>query len=530
MSDLQQILPTDYWEKFQIDHTDLEFLFNRLLELEEPQTIEELIHPLVSERLSREKKAFDRKVSRESLVYKPADSYKTGQVISFPAFQWKKGVVKGNRAGFNPQIPSFSVIEVEFEDKQIHYFAANLAEHKLNENTGISEGDFLEQVQGILGKYGSQIRGQLSEALETDPDLVRIAGCWFPKSLLLDINQGNLNLSEAILEEIQGGPLPTQNLVEQVEIPPNVNKKLVEFSMDYALQEDQRFDEVGPTGETLWFLKRLEPEAVQNTSAFLVPIKYEIQPEECQPALHDLEMIVEDEFSFTTFPDSNQPEIEFSLIFPHWRSGTLPLTEKIARFFPTAVEAPRIQFYFVDSETGERFPGWVVRPSSYVYGLQDYYTKHGLMPGSIIRLIQSGTPGEIKIHVEKRRQNREWVRTALIGADGGIVFATLKQIVTATFDERMAIAIPDVEAVDNLWKANRQKSNLDASLAVMAQELAKLNPQGHIHAQELYACANLVRRCPPGLIIQNLLGNSKYSSLGNLYFRISDGTSEGSDG
>ncbi len=118
--------------------------------------------------------------------------------------------------------------------------------------------------------------------METDPDLVRIAGCYFPKSLLIDINQGHLNLSEAILEEVEGGPLPTEKLIEQVEIPPNVNKRLVEFSMDYALQEDNRFDEVGPTGETLWFLRRLEPEWVQNLSPYLNPGRQDFDPD-CIP-------------------------------------------------------------------------------------------------------------------------------------------------------------------------------------------------------------------------------------------------------
>ena len=51
-------------------------------------------------------------------------------------------------------------------------------------------------------------------------------------------------------------------------------------------------------------------------------------------------------------------------------------------------------------------------------------------------------------------------------------------------------------------------------------ELAKLNPQGHIHAQEIYAAVNLIRRCPPSVVI-NVLFNQPWSShLGDLYFRI----------
>lgn len=44
------------------------------------------------------------------------------------------------------------------------------------------------------------------------------------------------------------------------------------------------------------------------------------------------------------------------------------------------------------------------------------------------------------------------MRTLLIGTDGGIVFAMLKQTITANFNERMAIAIPATDVLDELWK------------------------------------------------------------------------------
>lgn len=64
----------------------------------------------------------------------------------------------------------------------------------------------------------------------------------------------------------------------------------------------------------------------------------------------------------------------------------------------------------------------------------------------------------------------------------------LKQMVTAAFDERMAIAIPDVKALDQVWEtSNKQHTTLIQSVLAMMRELAKLTPQGHVHAQELYA-------------------------------------------
>lgn len=531
MSDLHQIIPSSYWEEFQISPEDLDFLFAHLLELEEPQTVDQFLQPLISFRIKQEKQAFNKKINQESVVYKPKEAYKVGQVITFPAMQWQKGKVISTRPGNNPQIGNFSVLEVEFDDQPVRKFASQLEDHKLNQLTEPLESQNEDDLEAIRGEYGELIEQRLFDALEQNADLVRIAGCWFPKSLLIDINQGHLNLCEAILEEVNGGPLPTQKLIEQVEIPPNVNKRLVEFSMNYALQEDERFDEVGPSGETLWFLRRLEPEWVQSIPPTLNLGKFEFTPDdEFQPALHELEESVEDELNVLPNDGYTSDEIDIGLIFPHWRSGTLPLSQKVSGFFPTADEAPRIQFTFVDSDAGDRFSGWVVRPSKYVFGLKNWYEKYGLIPGSIVKLIKGDSPGEIKIHVEKRRQNREWVRTALIGADGGIVFAMLKQIVTATFDERMAIAIPDVDAVDGLWKPGKQRVSAEVSVGMMFQELAKLNPQGHVHAQELYACLNLIRRCSPAYVISMLLGNhQKYESLGNLYFRVSEPSSAGSN-
>lgn len=184
----------------------------------------------------------------------------------------------------------------------------------------------------------------------------------------------------------------------------------------------------------------------------------------------------------------HRDDASISLIYPHWRSGTLPLTWKTMHLFPTAIESPRIQFSLVDADSGEKFPGWVIRHSRYIYGLRDWYTSQGVIPGSLIRIKPGKNADEVKVQAEKRRSNREWIKTILVGADGGIVFAMLKQMVTAAFDERMAIAIPDIEAIDKIWENSKhQKFSLTQSALLMMRELAKLNPQGHVHAQELYA-------------------------------------------
>ena len=116
---------------------------------------------------------------------------------------------------------------------------------------------------------GTAIEKKLEEAFAEDDGLVRIAGRWFPHALLVDVNQGHLNLAEAVLDMAGGEPLPTLSLLKDVELPEGVNPKLAEFSLNLALQEDGRFDEVGPAGEVLWCLQRLEPENVREVPRFL---------------------------------------------------------------------------------------------------------------------------------------------------------------------------------------------------------------------------------------------------------------------
>ncbi len=145
------------------------------------------------------------------------------------------------------------------------------------------------------------------------------------------------------------------------------------------------------------------------------------------------------------------------------------------------------------------------------------------MPGSIIHIKPGKQLGEVLIQPEPKRTNREWIRTLLIGADGGIVYALLKQNIEANFNERMAIAIPSTEVLDELWqkRAENQRPIKQVMMSTM-QELAKMNPQGQVHAIELYAAMNCIYRCPPGLVFSLLAQNPEFAAIGDLYYRLSE--------
>ena len=66
----------------------------------------------------------------------------------------------------------------------------------------------------------------------------------------------------------------------------------------------------------------------------------------------------------------------------------------------------------------------------------------------------------------------------------------------------MAIAVPDIEALDQVWlRVQKERVPFERIVVNTVRELAKLNPQSHVHASELYAAVNIVRRCPPGPIL-----------------------------
>ncbi|GAP06495.1 hypothetical protein ATHL_01349 [Anaerolinea thermolimosa] len=519
-------LKPDYWKNFEITEEDLQFIYNHLLELETPLTAEELVETLVIERIRREKDNLLQQQNHSNQIYRPGEPYQIGQQLLFPAFNWKRGRVLSIREGNNPEISSFKVIEVEFENGERHLFASELPDHKLNTPIEISLDDPELDPKYVLKSHGQQLIKVLTQHLEGNPELVKIAGRWFPRALLVDINMGHLNLAEAILEVANGGPLPTHELMEQLDLPQDVNPKLTEFSLNLALQNDERFDEVGPAGKILWYLRRLEPEFVKQPPPQLTYTPYPYQPEKVAGLLAQFEGHIADELDQCIAPPATNDEVTITLLYPHFRVGALPVCGDLYRFFPTAYESPRVRFTFVDAETRAQFEGWVVREHGYVLGLREWFLKNECFPGSLITIRKSEVPGEVIVSSGHRRPTREWLRTAMVGSDGGIVFAMLKHNISTPYDERMAIVVPDQEALDKVWEqSNSRNRSLPQIVKKVMFELAKLSPQGHVHAQELYAAVNIIRRSPPGPIVSILLESEWAQHLGDLYFRFHDSNS-----
>jgi hypothetical protein len=492
-----------------------------LFEHETPLTARELVSVFIDEHVRAERLATQREREAGGKTYVPKEMYQVGDDLLFPALDWKHGKVKSVRAGVNPEIGSFDVLTVDLDGGAERLFASNLVSHTLNDQAHTIEEDEFDTEQ-IKRLYGSLIEKKIEAAFRVDDEIVRIAGRWFPRALLVDVNVGHLNLAEAVLDMAGGEPLPTSALLKDVSLPEGLNPKLAEFSLNLALQEDDRFDEVGPAGQVLWCLRRLEPQEVQDVPLYLqyTPIDYDRSALDDQ--MLDLEAHLDDELSDTGASRSEDlKEVTISLIFPHLRAGTLPLSDRVRSLFPTAYESPRVRFTLVDGHTKKRMPGWVVREHRYVYGLREWYKANELMPGSLVRIQRGEHPGEVIIEAKTYRATKDWVRTVIVGTDGGLVFAMLKQPISAEFNDRMAFAIPSIGAVEQLWLQNNKRP-FEKLVADMIREMSKLTPQGHVHAQELYSAVNIVRRVPPAPLFALLTSKPEFIHVGDLHFRLGE--------
>lgn len=504
-----------YWETFQPAPADLEYLKNLLVEREMPLSTEEMAQALVAFRCRNEEERIARILSGGSL-YIPKNSYQVGDTIFFPHLDFVGGQVVSLREGNNPQLGSFRVIQVAFPEGRVREFAAELAHHKLNEIPQEDPGPALSPEE-LYTRYGESVQKALAARLEAEPGFVSIAGQWFLKDLLVEISPGQLNVAEAVLDEAGGGPLPADALIGYLDIPKEIKPQLALFSLNDALFEDERFDEVGPAGQILWYLRRLEPALILDPPPRLRPRQVEYDHRLLDETLLNLERWLGDEWSDVIAPPKVEEPVQVVLTYPHRRSGTLPLSPAVVRVCPTG-RTHRIRFTFRDEETGEEMPGWVVRERRFVYGLGEWYERHNLPIGAYVEIRRAEEPGVVWVRRRPTRPKREWVRTVSV-EDGVLRFEMGRHMISCEYDDLLVIAVADFTALDVAEeRVRRERRSLEDVVAEIFPELAKLSPQGTVHAATLYSAVNLVMRVPPGPILTTLVTDDRYTFVGDYYW------------
>ncbi len=516
-----------YWtDEFRIGTADIEYIFSIFLDEETPLTNRELALRVIEHRLQAEEDKLRRQIER-GMVFQPKDAYTVGQELIFPAFGYAVGKVVAERPGQNAEFGDFAVIKVEFEDKKQAEFASALrAQHRLNfdENGGQRTPELQSlNAEDIFEQHGETIIDEIEARLVDEADAIYFGGRWFLRSLLAEVNVGQMHLAEAILDINGGGPLASAELLKDVELAKEVPLPLQEFSLDVSLSQDPRFDEVGPAGRVAWYLRRLEPPEVIKIPERLIYQTADYDPSLLTNELKSLEIELDDELSNLPPPDQALREATLTLIYPHRRVGTLPLSSRVETLFPTAQEAARIRVTLVDGQTGDEFAGWVVREKKYVYGLDAFYRAHRLPIGAYVMIKSTDDPARLIVDFDAHRPHSEYIRLA-VPQNHKLTFANFKRSIGAGYDELLILGAEDLEAVDAIWSATAKdrRRTLPDIMRELVPELAKLNPQNAVHAKTLYSAINIVRRVPPGPIFATLVVRPEFEHVGGPYWRLSN--------
>ncbi|MCS7252009.1 MAG: hypothetical protein NZ572_06225 [Thermoflexus sp.] len=508
------------WEHLEVTEADLEALLNRFLEDPLPRTAEELSRFLIQHRL-QELEEQRRASLAGARLFRPKDRYQVGERLFFPHLNFAIGTVVGIRDGHNPEIGPFKVLQVRFEDDGVlREFAAEYPlPHSLNELDGMRGPDeqsmYLDEVWAT---WGRRIEERLLAQLRSSPDFVNVGDHWFPKALLVELHEGHLNLVEAVLDVHGGGPLSPEALLSHLELPADIPSSLQIFSLNAALYRDPRFDEVGPAGQFLWFLRRVEPPEVLETPPRLQGQPYTGTGERLDEALRRIAMEIDDELSV---PEEIGPwigeadEVVWMATYPHLAGGTAPLTRRTAQVFPLG-RTYRIRFEFEDPTNGRRWPGWVVRERKYIFGLKEWYQARQVQPGCLVVFQRTREPGVIRVQL-KGRSRRDWVRVVRV-EEGRLTFDMLRRQIPSEFDDQSLIYVDDPAALEELWP--RWRNRTVSSLAQhLVPALAALTPQGTIHARTVYQAVNLLIRMPPESLFEEILGMPRCAYLGDGYWR-----------
>jgi hypothetical protein len=517
MSDLH------WMHNFEVTDEELDFIMNTMLEQETPMTTRELTTMIIERRLDAERADLEAKF-QDTAIYNPAKSYDIGDRLVFTQLGLATATVTDMRAGDNDEYGAFDVITVTFDDDtgdQAHQYAASLTtphkladangDHPISDASGMSVRDVLEATDG-------EVLYIMRDALRDYEALRRVAGYWFPAELVLEFDIGTLHLSEAVLDMNGGGPMTTETIIEQIGGLGESPLQLQVFSLNMALNDDDRFSEVGPAGEVMWYLDRMMPDPVRGIPERLryEPIEYD--EEALSDEMFDLETELDDEYTPIEF-EGRLKKATSTLLYPHRREGTLPLNAKTRSIFPRA-RTPRIYVELVDGIDGDTYDGWVVHEHKYVYGLQDYYEKHEIPVGAYVSIARGDHPGQIVVSHEAYKPRTEYV-TILSVKGNQLQFEAKKRAIGAEYDEFILLGVDEIEAIDKAAKAYARRS-LNSILREILGSMSKLTPQGTVHAITLYSVINVVRRCAPGPIFATLTESHEFEEMGSQYWTLAE--------
>lgn len=514
-----------YWEKlFSPNDKDIEDIYQQILESSQPIHIDSIAVGLVKRHCDAEELE-SRSDLQEGQLYQPKGKYAVDERLIFPALDFAVGTVTSTRAGQHPDYGTFDVIEVKFGNGQpTKEFVANFEHnHPLN-----ADDHSLANLHGLLSPeelyqaYKDSIYSKIKSTLDANDDFVKFHDQYFLADLMADFQEGLFNIADAAID-INNGPLSVDALIEQMGLVGEDQEitDVMRFSVSNRLANDERFDDVGPTGQVLWYLQRIEPPEAHHPPRRL----QQTGTQPYDPGLFDDDLLpllaeIDDE---ATHPDDfgaidpNASEVTITLNYPHRRVGTLPLTPKTLPLFPISYYNP-VLFDFIDGRTGDTFPGWTVLEHNYVFGLGQWCEKNKLPVGAYVTIKRTKNPLQIIVDYQASRTQRDWVRMASVN-NRRLTFQMNPAAHACKYDELMIIGEGDTAQIDALWvRAEERNLSIYEALCQIFPELSKLNPQSTVHAKTLYSGVNVMRRAGPGIVFQELVTHPCFIAMNHGYW------------
>ena len=529
-----------YWlGDYRVDESDHEFLYDTLTEATEPQRLEDITLAIIRRRCQREESRIRNELTR-GLIYDPSESYKVGDEIVFPAFDYRLAQVLGVRAGQNPEHGGFDVVKVRFEAAKGREYSAKgqeysakgermfaaalLTPHVLNRHGAeVQLGDEkLLTPEELLEEVGDVVAKRIETHLVDNPKLFVSAGpLWLTSDQMVGVSLGHLNLAEAAIE-MNSSPVPTRTLLDALELQPDAAESVRIFSLETALYGDVRFVQVGAGGQVAWSLRRMMP-----PTAVVMPTVLHYEPVAYDRGALDVELLkteweLNDELTEGGLAEevpASLPNATVLLTYPHLVSGTLPVPPTVRSVLPRG-EGLCSAVTFVDGRWGTRFQAWVVHRGRYVAGLDGWYAQHKLPVGARITLERTNKAGEVVIDFRPLRGKREWVRTARI-EDGRLTFQMQRHQISCDYDDHVALVVSDLGEIEAFRLALAQREmSVRHLVELVMPELTKLSPQGTAHVKSLYSAVNVIHRLPPGPVFTALAQLAGTTDTGSGYWSM----------
>ena len=516
-----------YWqEQFALGKKDEAYLYDVILDGGKPVSTAVLAEALIGRHCRQEEKLIEAELSKGE-VYQPKDVYAVGTPIIFPVLEYALGTVTGTRPGLSPEYGEFTVIQVKFEgDDEIREFASGLqGEHRLNRAQGevdLLVASELASPKELHNRFGLLVETKVAAHLAKHPDFVSFGGDWFLRDLLVPIDAGYLNIAEALIE-IKSMPLATADFLPDLDLPAGVPEQIKALSLGRALEADKRFDNIGDMGRDLWYLQRLTPRTVVSPPSRLVIEEIDYDRRDISDELLLIEREIDDEGSGEEVMGPSRPiyKTTIALTYPHWRSGTLPLTVRTRGLFPRSPNH-HTPIVLVDGQSGARTQGWVVHEESFVYGLADWYQRYELPVGAFIKLERTRDPRVITVDFEARRLKRLWGAVATV-TGRELTFELRKLPIPCEYDPQLMIGEDRQEEIDKIWEeVHVRGESLLRTMVGMMPKLASLSQQRTVHAKTIYSAVNVLRRVPPGPVFALLSTEACFVPMGGGYWTFDE--------